>query len=383
MKQVLFTIIVAIVAFTGFGGNAEAQTKNNKTCLIYRGAGGEAVFPGWPGEKSAKLEVEKAITVWLNDSCVEPTVTMEGAGEVKFLVEKEDLSEPTNVAVGWRVFFWTMDPTQVGKKVRATIRSGQEVWTVEITVHENLLVLARSAAKGAEEAQMTADEAQRKADSAHAKADNAKVVADEAKSVADEAHKNAGGTGGKRDFEFILSPMISMESPGREGYGMALGVNTILSKFGSRGMFQLGASGRLSWHYYELEVIGLAQNADIMASEFDTLAMGLLRLRPRNWVAFDLESGFGLRIFTHDDAVTLQNQELMIQGVEGRVAFHPVWAANLGVKFYLHQSLFLGVQYGTTVSLTRQVQNPNAEGGLPDKANVWNHFLMFSLGFSL
>lgn len=364
MKRFL-SIIVAIVAFTCFGGNVEAQTK---TCLLYRGDGGEAIFPGWPAKKLAILEVSKSVTVWLNDACAQPTVVMTGGSNVKVSVEKEDLSEPTNVAVGWRIYLWTTDSSDAGKTVRVTIRSGKQTFHVEVRVHEHVLGLARSAAKDASDA--------------NAKADEAKATSDEAKSTADEAHKNTGGTGGKRDIELVLSPMLSLESPGREGYGMALGVNAILGKFASKGMVQLGVSGRMSWHYYEQEVIGLAQNSDVMAHEFDALAMFLFRLRPVNWFALEGTTGFGVRIFTHDDAVTIQDQDLLIRGVEGRVAYHPIWALNLGVKFWPHEVISLGLNWGTTVAMTRQVQNPNAEGGNPSKANCWNHFLLFNLGFN-
>ena len=224
---------------------------------------------------------------------------------------------------------------------------------------------------------------EKKAKEAKAGVDKATRTAAEAKRTADEAHANSGGTGGKRDVELVLSPMISLESPGHAGYGMGFSVNAILGKFASKGMVQLGLSGRLSWHYYEQEVIGLAQNSDVMAHEFDALAMFLFRLRPVSWFAAEVSTGFGARIFTHDDAVTLQNADHFIRGVEGRVAYHPLWAANLGVKFWPHEVVSLGIQWGTTVSMTRQVQNPNAEGGAPDKSNVWNHFIILNLGFNL
>jgi hypothetical protein len=247
---------------------------------------------------------------------------------------------------------------------------------VEVKVHENVLGLARKGSSDAARALSKADEAKHKANSAE-------ISAEEAERLANEAYTNAGDVGGKRDIELVLSPMFSLESPGKEGYGLALGINSVLSKHGPQGQLQLGVSGRLSWHYYEQEVIGLAQNADVMASEFDAAAMGLLRYRPINWFAIDASLGVGVRVFTHDDSITIQDQDLLIRGVEGNIAWHPIGAANLGVKFYPHRSISLGVNWGLTVSLTRQVQNPNAEGGEPGKANVKNHFLLFSLGFTL
>lgn len=357
MKRFFTTALVLSITLSVFASSADA-----KTCLIYRGSGGEAVFPGWPLKKVAIVEVKKSVTVWLNDACAEPTVTLSNGTSLKASrPEKETLSEPTNVSTGWRIYFWTTDPSDADKSVDVTIRSGNKTFTMQIYIKPNGVDLARSASKDASDAKATADDAKR---------------------TADEANKNSGGAGGDRDVELVLSPMISLESPGKKGYGMALSVNAILGKFASKGMVQLGLSGRLSWHYYEQEVLGIAQNSDVMAHEFDALAMFLLRLRPVSWFAAEGTTGFGVRIFTHDDAVTIQDQNLLIRGVEGRVAYHPIWALNLGVKFYPHEMVSLGLNWGTTVAMTRQVQNPNAEGGNPSKANVWNHFLMFNLGFN-
>ena len=372
----LLTLVLSITGTAVLGGNAEAAKKH---CLIYRGSGGEVIFPGWEsgGLKLIVLEVGKPVSVWLNDGCRKPAVQVKQGkgGKLQSSVERESMSDATDVAKGWRIFLWT---TAVGdgKPARVNIKSGESMFTVEVKVHENVLGLAR---KGSSDA----SDAKRKADEAKHKANNAEISAEEAERLANESYTNAGDVGGKRDVELVLSPMFSLESPGKEGYGLGLGINSILSKHGPQGQLQLGVAGRLSWHYYEQEVIGLAQNADVMASEFDAAAMGLLRYRPINWFAVDASLGVGVRVFTHDDSITIQDQDLLIRGVEGNVAWHPIGVANLGVKFYPHRSVSIGVNWGLTVSMTRQVQNPNAEGGEPGKANVKNHFLMFNFGFTL
>lgn len=371
MKWYSLVALLVSMVVTAWSGNAYAKTDNN-TCLLYKGSGGEATFPGWPLRKEVIMPLRASATIWLNAGCGKPRVKTSGQTSVRFTVEKEDLSLSTNVSVGYRVYFWTTNSADIGQTEVVRVYSGSKAWKIRIHVVADAGTAARLAKK-----------ALKKADTAKAEADKATRDAAEAKNTANEAHANSGGTGGKRDVELVLSPMISLESPGHEGYGMALGVNAILGKFASKGMVQLGLSGRMSWHYYEQEVIGLAQNSDVMAHEFDGLAMFLFRLRPVSWFAAEASTGFGVRIFTHDDAVTLQNADYLIRGVEGRVAYHPLWAANLGVKFWPHEVVSLGIQWGTTVSMTRQVQNPNAEGGSPDKSNVWNHFVMINLGFNL
>ena len=365
-----FVVMLTLVGiiFPAFANEASAQPR----CLLYHGSGGEKTFPKWLEARTIALEVSRPATLWLNHNCRKPKVILvtKGSG-LKVRVERETFSDPHNVAEGWRIYFQSDSQSDNGKVVKVKILS-TKTWYIRVVIRANALNVARGAAREAADARNMADEAK-------TTADEAKTTADEARTTADEAYVNSEG---KRDVELVLSPMISLESPGHEGYGMSLGVNAILGKFASKGMLQLGLSGRLSWHYYEQEVIGLAQNSDVMAHEFDALAMFLFRLRPVWWFAAEATTGFGVRIFTHDDAVTIQGEDLLIRGVEGRVAYHPIWAANLGVKFYPHKVVSLGLSWGTTVSMTRQVQNPNAEGGSPSKANVWNHFLMFNLGFN-
>jgi len=345
-----FVLIVSMLVFGGFSGNAEA-----KTCRIFPGSGGEAVFPGWPLHHNVLVHLGTARTVWLDESCRKPTVSVVGDLRVS-RPEWEASGRMNNVASGWRIYFWSEDLASIGKTSILTIKSGEKLFKIEVTILNSTKSIGLEVRRS-------------------------ERIAREAKENAQDAKEIAGS--GQSGLEIALSPMVSLESPGHEGYGLALGVNAVLGRFAFRGMVQLGLSGRLSWHYYEQEVIGIAQNSDVMASEFDSLAMFLFRLRPVRWFAADVTTGFGLRIFTHDDAVTAQGQDLRIKGVEGRVAYHPIWAFNVGVKFYPHKNVYLGFQYGATVSLTRQVQNPNAEGGAPSKANVWNHFLFFNLGFAL
>jgi len=341
-----------------FSDNAEGQGRfgsGRTKCLLYHGSGGESIFPAWPLRKDVVLEVGKAVTLWLSDNCAKPEVHVTKGSSLKVDVGRETLSNPHNVAEGWRLYFWSTSPTDDGKVVNVRIVSGSKVWKVRVFLRANALATAKRASRDALEAKNVADE------------------------VADEASQNSGG---EKNVEIALSSLISLESPGHEGYGLALGVNAVLGRFASKGMIQLGLSGRLSWHYYEQEVIGIAQNSDVMASEFDALALFLFRIRPVWWFAAEATTGFGVRVFTHDDAVTVQDEDLRIRGVEGRVAYHPLWALNVGVKFWPHRVVSLGVSWGTTVSLTKQVQNPNAEGGMPSKANVWNHFLICTLGIN-
>lgn len=346
-----FSLLLLLVSFTimAFSGNAEAAT-----CRVLPGSGGESVFPGWPSSKMVILHVHGTRTLWVSQACGKPVVSSKLDDVVRF----EDARSESNVASGWRIYL-SPKAKMVGQDVPVTIKVRGRTLRLTAKVRANAVLVAHKAAKTASDAKDTADEAVK---------------------TANEAHANSGGTGGSRNIELTLGPLFSLESPGHEGYGMALGVNAILGKFASKGMVQLGISGRLSWHYYEQEVTGLAQNSDVMAHEFDAMAMFLFRLRPVSWFAAEASTGFGMRIFTHDDTVTIQDQNLLIRGVEGRVAAHPLWGLNLGVKFWPSKVVSLSINWAMTVALTRQVQNPNAEGGDPSKAHVINHFLGAFLG---
>ena len=52
---------------------------------------------------------------------------------LRFTVEKEDLALPTNVSVGYRVYFWTTGD-DVGKYEIVRIYSGSKSWKIRVVI---------------------------------------------------------------------------------------------------------------------------------------------------------------------------------------------------------------------------------------------------------
>lgn len=363
MKRVI-AFLVLFMSITLVGNNARADTEDE--CRLEEGQGGSKTFPLWSqkGRKVVLLIVKRGVTVWLPKECGKwdqvdwlPTVDIPTGNSLQRTFDRESADSPDHVYDGYRIKFQTHAMADVGKKIQVEIKLPDNSYMVEVWIVADAAAaaaLARQLVNQSEELLRRTEDVARK-----------------------------GGISGKRDLEIGLYGMISVESPGHEGYGIALKGNLVLGKF-VKNIIQLGLSARLSWHYYEQRVLGLAANSDIMAQEYDLMAMFLFRIRPIKWVAIDVETGFGLRIFTHDDALTAQDgSTLLIRGVEGRVAYHPVWGLGVGVKFYPSRKLFVGVQWATTVSLQRQVQNPDSLGNYPSKGHLWNHFINIQVGFAV
>lgn len=358
MKRFSLVSALCVITLSAFASSAEA-----KTCRFFHGDGGEAAYPGWALNKNkvVLIQTHNVRTLWASAACGKPQVSTNGSLLTVTVVFENERDE-SNVASGWRIYLRPLAKA-ANMDIPVSIKLGEgKIVDVTVKVRPNATVLAMRASKDA-----------------HA-----------AKRKADEAYENSGG---KKDVELMLSPIFSVHTPGRNGYGAAFGVNAILGKWGEKGVlqkgwFQLGLSGRLSWHYYEqillydntdLTTANDARNVDVMAQEIDALAMFLMRFRFIKELSLDLTAGFGARAFMHDDSVAYQGRNYYIRGVEGRVAGHFIFGANAALTWHISDIVGVGFQYGVTCSVTEQVENPAMDGGKPAKGNPWNQFLLINL----
>lgn len=383
-KTTLFALF--FVAFAMGTSNPVLAQASAGECKIYTGGGGERVFPEWSDNRKVMVVPygEKA-SVWLPASC------NNGSGKWAVGYPKAQLDVTNEVtselAKGVRLTF-TAKPGTGRSAVKVIVDTPARSFELEVrlgptydeastaSLRADIASLRKETGDlraGLADVDGRSKSAYDKSEEAGGKADTALKASHEAKS-----RKDVG-------IELLLSPMINFETPGETGGGVSLSMSGTLGRFANN-MVHLGLAGSISWHSYEMELLGTNNvNMDVFGHEVDIMAKFAFKFVPHRVIGLYLETGFGVRFFTHDDAVSVQESDtLRIRGVEGSADIHPLWGLEIGLRVYPYKWLVLGLGFHTVASLSYQVVHPSGDPRItPERANAWNHGIIFSLGAKL
>lgn len=356
------TVLVAIIWGLLCPMIANAQrTQEGGECKIWNGANTHAI--NWHRHDRTLLMGRRG-HIAVNYYCGRPAVEIEPKFQDK-LRPYVQLVRDGDVYV-YRVHFrWLEKRMPDEALVAVNVNTDVRIFELKVNVVADSL-----------EASLRASEAQRDVSGAYTEAEEANRRAEEAYRRA-ESVEEAGEKGVSIDF----GGFRSVETAGKPGWGTSLTVSGVFHRFG--GIWGLAAAGRLSWHVYELELIGVRLvNDDVNGQEFDLIGLFQLHLQPAWWFRAQIETGFGVRMFSHPDAVTVQDANLYIRGTEGRIDAYPLWACGAGLRFSPHRRLAFHLFYQMDLTLTRQVQHPSGDPQWdPQHAHIFNHKL--GLGLSV
>lgn len=382
MERYLFLVFAAFAAM-GTGNvlaQAPAGEETTGECRLYHGGGGDRVFPEWKwnARKVAVIPHGQKAWVWLPEGCG--------------LDPKRIRIEAPNDLLGWNLELTEWHANGVRITFKAKAGTGKVATKVVITtparsielevkigptydeaVTASLKADIVSLRKEAGELRAALSVVDGKSDRAVGQSDVALNVAREAK-----ARKDVG-------IELLLNPMINFETPGGTGGGVGISLSGTLGRF-ANDKVHLGLAGSISWHRYELELLGFQNvNRDVFGHETDMLLKFKVQIQPARFIGLYLETGVGVRFFTHDDAVSMQESDtLYVRGVEGSADIHPLWGLEAGLRLYPYRWVVLGVGFHTVVSLTRQISHPSGDPHItPERAHVWNYGMIFSVGARL
>jgi hypothetical protein len=337
-----------------------------KPCRIWNGDGTRATF--WQDASRRTVEMSRRGHVAVSHACGRPSVRIasEYSGKLRAYVQlvRDDAAGLERPVYVYRVhFMWLGRRMSDSVTVPVRIRTRRKVFPLRVNLVADGL-----------EASIRATEARKEAEAARDEARNAHDEAEKAKNMA---------SSGEKGVAIDFGGFRSLETAGKPGWGAMLSVSGVFSRFG--GMWALAAAGKLSWQMYELELIGdNLVNSDVNGQEYDLIGLLQLHLQPAWWFRAHLETGFGLRVFSHPDAVTVQDSNLYIRGTEGRADTYGLWALGLGVRFKPHKRLAFQLFYQLDVTLNKQVNHPSGDPARePTEANVVNHKLGFGLSIEL
>lgn len=364
--------VVLLISLTllGIKANATPTSSAWNPCRIWHGEGTKPFF--WGSPQKRVLEMGRLGHVALSEHCGKPTVTSEGTFPKNFnyhVVLVRDSAPSGNEVFVYQIHFVWKGRMPDIRQIPLTIKTEKRGFPLVVEVVADGL-----------EASIRSSEAKRDVSGAHKEAEEAKRRAEEASDKASQAQKTAESIeANNKAVSIDFSGFRSVETAGKPGWGTSLTVSGVFHRFG--GMWGLAAAGRLSWHVYELELIGAhLVNDDVSGSEFDLVGLFQLHLQPTWWFRAHLETGFGVRMFSHPDAVTVQDANLYIRGTEGRIDAYPLWACGAGLRFSPHRRLAFHLFYQMDLTLTRQVQHPSGDPMWdPQHAHIFNHKLGFGL----
>lgn len=380
-KTTLFALF--FVAFAMGTSNPVLAQASAGECKIYTGGGGERVFPEWSDNRKVMVVPygEKA-SVWLPASC------NNGSGKWAVGYPKAQLDVTNEVtselAKGVRLTF-TAKPGTGRSAVKVIVDTPARSFELEVrlgpTYDEASTASLRadiaSLRKETGDLRAGLADVDGRSKSAYTKSEEANGKADAALRTAHEAKSRT-----EAGVEVEVAGIYNFETPGSWGGGLKLQATKTWG-FANDKIF-LGLGGRLTWNRYELELLGASNvNNDVFGMEWDLSALFHFMWRPVSQFGLFAETGFGLRFFQHDDAVSSQDDQLYLKGVEGRFSAHGLWTASVGFKVYpLRSSFYISVALMATVALNKQANHPSGDDDVPARFfNVWNVGAIAGFGF--
>jgi hypothetical protein len=372
-KFVSLALFIVVLMVNGKTALAQASADE---CLIYAGGGGERVFPVWTdARKVIVIPYGEKASVWLPAVCKSGTgasIDVEFSKSLLTILKVSD-EVTSDLAKGVRIYFEALQQGTGRKEVEVTV-----------TTTTRKFVLTLILAPTYEEAlKSLTSEFGQQISGLRTGYNQVKSQSAAALKVAHDARARTEA-GVEIDLGGFINPLKSSDFS-KVGGGLMFNLSGTLWKVTKKNWLHLGLSGKFSWQTYQAPVLGLATfTPDVFVQEFDLLLNFMLKWQFVNWAAFIVETGLGVRFFSHADAVTYQGRDYYIRGVEGRSQGIPLWDLEVGFKFYPVKALSLGVRFLLTQTIKEQVIKPSGDPDIdPDTKSKTNIGVLFTLGWAL